>query len=425
MAVNVLAPVVLSTVRGEVPASLPAVAGIHAADAPHLKFAPAGGFQAEVRRRVEDYFTRTGQRPRDCPGMYVKSAVILAWFALSYGLLVFAADAWWQVLPLGVSLALAMAAVGFSVQHDARHHGYSERAWVNKLMALSLDLVGGSSYVWGWKHNILHHTYVNITGHDNDIDLGPLGRLSPHQPHRWYHRFQHWYLWPLYALVSVKWQLVDDFKDVAVGRVGTYRMPRPRGRDLLTFILGKSLFVFLALGLPLLVYPWWTVLLGFAMVSGVTGIVLSIVFQLAHAVGEAEFPLPEDGEKRMARDWAVHQVESTVDFAPQSRLVTWFLGGLNYQIEHHLFPRICHLHYPELAPIVRATCADFGIRYAVHPTVASGIAAHYRWLREMGRAPEPARAGGLNALTIPEVLAVPESLAAPQALAAPEASLPT
>src|SRR5262249_49276165 len=150
----------------------------------------------------------------------------------------------------------------------------------------SLDLIGGSSYVWGWKHNKLHHTYVNITGHDSDIDLGVLARVSPHQPHRWFHRFQHWYLWPLYGFVSIKWQLYDDFRDVMSGQTGSFRFPRPRGLELAVFCGGKALFVFLAFGLPMMVQPPMAVVLGFALVSGVVGIVLSIVFQLAHCVGQ-------------------------------------------------------------------------------------------------------------------------------------------
>ena len=146
-----------------------------------LKFAPDDEFHHEIRRRVDHYFTSTGRSRRDCPRMYLKTAVVLGWLATSYVLLVFFARSWWLALPLAISLGLAMAAVGFNIQHDGGHQAYSDRPWINRLMARSLDLLGGSSYFWARKHNAMHHSYTNITGHDDDIDLGFFGRLSPHQ----------------------------------------------------------------------------------------------------------------------------------------------------------------------------------------------------------------------------------------------------
>jgi linoleoyl-CoA desaturase len=156
-----------------------------------VKFGNDNAFQTELRRRVAASFRSTGRRPRDCPAMYLKTAVILAWFAGSYCLLVFAASAWWQCLPLAVLVGLAMGAVGFNIQHDGGHHAYSRHEWVNRLAARSLDLVGASSYLWHWKHGVFHHTHVNVTGEDTDIDLGRLARLTPHQRRRPFHRWQH------------------------------------------------------------------------------------------------------------------------------------------------------------------------------------------------------------------------------------------
>src|SRR5262249_17384163 len=156
------------------------------------------------------------------------------------------AATWWQAVPLAIVLSLATAAIGFNVQHDAGHKAYSERSWVNSLLARTLDLVGASSYFWHYKHGVYHHTYTNIDGHDNDIDLGFLGRLSPHQRRYWFHRWQHLYLWPLYGLVVIKWQLLDDFVTLAQGKVGSHRVPRPRGKDLAIFLFGKLLFLTLA-----------------------------------------------------------------------------------------------------------------------------------------------------------------------------------
>lgn len=349
-----------------------------------LKFGKNEGFQIELRRRVEAFFRGTGRRQRDCPPMYLKTAVLLACFATSYALLVFAASAWWQALPLAVLLGLATAGIGFNVQHDGGHQAYSNRPWINKVMAMTLDVIGGSSYVWHWKHAVFHHTYVNITGHDSDIDLGALGRLTPHQKWFRFHRWQHFYLWPLYGLLSIKWHLGGDVLNVITGRIGGHRFPRPRGWDLVIFLGGKVIFLTLAFGIPLLLHPVWVALLFYGVAELVLGITLSVVFQLAHCVEEAEFPLPRPDTGRIENAWAVHQTETTVDFARRSRVLAWLLGGLNFQIEHHLFPRICHVNYPAMSGLVEDTCREFGVRFKEHLTVREGLASHFRWLRRLG-----------------------------------------
>lgn len=349
------------------------------------KFDPNDPFRRALRAKVDQYFAGAGFGPRDSREMYVKSALVLGALGTSYALLVFAAANWWLAVPLAVLLGLSVAAAGFNVQHDGAHHAYSERRWINRLAATSLDLLGASSYIWARKHNSIHHSYTNIAGQDDDINVGSLGRLSPSQRRLPLHRFQHLYLWVLYGFLAIKWHLVDDFRDLIASRIGQHRFPRPRGRDLAVLIGGKATFFTLAFGLPLLLHPWWVVLVFYGVVSFVEGFVLSVVFQMAHCVEEAEFPLPRPSTGRMDTPWAEHQVETTVNFAPRNRLLFWCIGGLNFQIEHHLFPQICHVHYPALAPLVEQTCRQFGLRYAVNPTFRAGLASHYRWLRRMGR----------------------------------------
>ena len=358
-----------------------------AAPLPKVKFSGSDRFLRELRRRVDAYFERTGRRRRDCPQMYFKTATILAWLVAAYVLLMFVATSWWVVLPLAVVLGLAMAAVGFNIQHDAGHRAYSDRPWVNKVMALTMDLVGGSSYLWDWKHNTIHHTYTNLTGHDDDINVGVLGRLSPHQKHYPFHRLQGIYLWVLYGFLAIKWHFFDDFHNVAVGRIGGHKIPRPKGKDLVVFIAGKVVFFSLAFAVPMLLHPVWAVLAVYAVAAFTSGVVLSIVFQLAHCVGEADFPAPPAAGERLPTEWAVHQVQTTVDFARRNPVLRWFLGGLNFQVEHHLFSKICHVHYPELSKVVEATCREFGVRYAAHRSFFAAVASHYRWLALMGRQP--------------------------------------
>jgi linoleoyl-CoA desaturase len=359
--------------------------GLVSASRKGLKFARNNEFQSALKQRVDEFFQSTGRPRRDVPQMYLKTAILLISFVVLYTLLVFIATTWWQALVLAVLLGLTTAAIGFNIQHDGGHQAYSDRPWVNKLMAMTLDLIGGSSYLWHYKHVVYHHTYVNITGHDTDIDLGALARLTPHQKRYSIHRWQHIYIWPLYGLMAIKWQLFDDFKEVVTGQMGQHHFPRPKGWDLVIFIAGKLVFLALAFGIPMLFHNVWVVLFFYDMAAIVLGMALSVVFQLAHAVEGAEFPMPQEGTEQIEHAWAIHQVETTVDFARRSRVVAWLLGGLNFQIEHHLLPRICHVNFPAMSKMVENTCRDYGVRYAEHPSFRAGIASHYRWLREMGK----------------------------------------
>ena len=353
-----------------------------------IKFRRADPFHAEVRRRVKQYFATTGRRPRDCPRMYLKTAIVLGWAVASYGLLVFWAAHWWTAAPLIVSLGLSMAAMGFNIQHDGGHGAYSERRFINRLMALSLDLLGGSSYFWARKHNTIHHQFTNITDHDDDIDISFLGRLSPHQPRLWFHRFQHYYLWLLYGLVTPKWHLYDDFRDWVTGRIGRsrHRVNRPKNWEAAMLLAGKASFFALAWIIPAVFHPLWVVLVVYFAVTYLEGIAMAVVFQLAHCVEEASFPAPPAAGSRMEESWAAHQVLTTADFARDNRFVSWFTGGLNFQTEHHLFPQVCHIHYPALAAVVEQTCRDFNLPYLSNRTFTGALASHFRWLRQMGRA---------------------------------------
>ncbi|MBI3455052.1 MAG: acyl-CoA desaturase [Candidatus Rokubacteria bacterium] len=369
----------------------PAAQPAHAAAAGRtLRFAHDTTFQLALRRRVDEYFQGLGRPPRDCGQMYLKTAILLIGFASSYGLLVFVAQTWAQGLFLAILLGLSAAGIGLNIQHDGGHQAYSKCPWVNRVMAMTLELIGGSSYLWRWKHVLFHHTYVNITDHDTDIDLGILARLAPNQKRLAFHRWQHLYLWPLYGWLALKWQLVDDFQKLIRGRISNQPFPRPKGWDLVVFVAGKALFFTAAFGIPLQVHTVGAVLCYYGIAGFTTGIVLSVVFQVAHCVEEAAFPVPRAGTRYIDRAWAIHQTETTVDFARRSRVITWLVGGLNFQIEHHLFPRISHVHYPAISKLVEETCRDFGVRYMAFPSFRAGVASHFRLLRRMGmpRAPQ-------------------------------------
>jgi len=349
-----------------------------------LKFSGDNTFHQELRRRVHAEFERMGCSQRDSAKMYLKAAIILGVFALAYVTLVFFATSIWQASLLSIVLGIATAGIGFNIMHDGGHEAWSKRRWINRLLAMTVDVIGGSSYVWEWKHGRFHHTWANVAGHDSDIDLGALARLSPVQRRRPWHRWQHFYLWILYGFVAIRWHLYDDFRDVITGTIGQRPFVRPRGRDLAVFVFGKLVFFTLAFGLPLLFHPIGAVLLFYAVAAFVAGVLLALVFQMAHVTEAAAFPEPNAGSVQMDSPWAIHQMQTTVDFARSNRVLGWMIGGLNFQVEHHLFPRISHVHYPAVSRVVKDTCREFGVIYLEQPTFGAAIASHYRWLRHLG-----------------------------------------
>jgi linoleoyl-CoA desaturase len=357
----------------------------HGQSIPRLKFNNNLEFHAALRERVDAYFQRTGRQRRDNRQIYVKAAVLLSCFFLSYVVLVFLAANLWQGIILAALLALSMIGIGFNIMHDGGHRGFSERPWVNRLAAVTLDLIGASSYVWHWKHAMFHHNFVNITGHDPDVNLGMFARFTPHQRRLWFHRWQHLYIWVLYAFLAMKFHLYSDFHHLLFGRIHTHPIPRPKGRSLAVFLGGKALFFTLAFALPLIFHPVSVVVFYYLVVVLMMGVPLSVVFQLPHCTGLSEFPLPDEVSHELKNPWAVHQAEVTLDYDRHSRIKTWFFGGLNFHLEHHLFPSICHINYPGMSKVVEETCREFGVKYAEHRTFWTGLAEHYRWLRKMGR----------------------------------------
>ncbi len=316
--------------------------------------------------------------------MVFKTAVIFGWLALAYGVFV-----WFGTHPVGllaaaVGVGLAMGGLGMAVQHDAGHHAYSQDARVNKAAATALDFCGAASYMWRTKHGFLHHTYPNVVGADDDIELWPLARMAPGQPLYWWHRFQHLYMFVLYGFVGLKWYLFDDFVQLWQRKIGAHTIQRPRGREAAIFWGGKLTYGAWALVIPALLHGWWIGLTFMVVSQLVMGWLVSVTFQLAHCVEEAEFVSPAETDG-LELDFARHQLATTVDFAPWPWL-TWYLGGLNYQAVHHLFPKVSHLRYPALSKIVHDTCNDHGVRYRRAPSLWAAMRSHYRWMHRMGHA---------------------------------------
>jgi linoleoyl-CoA desaturase len=350
-----------------------------------IAFESGGTFIHETRGDVEAYLSRGRTRLAGAIGLYAKAPIALGLLIGSWSTLVFGRPGIAGGLAALAGLLAGTTLVAFCIQHDANHGAYfRSRRW-NHLVGWSADaLLGFSSYAWRVKHNVAHHTYTNVDGFDDDITQVPLARFTPTQSPRSWYRYQHLYIWPLYLLMGLRWQTVGDIAAFARGRVGRSALRFPRGWNLAGLVGGKAVFVCWSLAIPMLVYPWWVVLAGYAGFAMVTSLIMATTFQLAHCVEEASFVSP-DALRGAPRPWAVHEVETTVDFCPHNRVLTWMLGGLNFQIEHHLFPRVPHTHYPAIARIVERNCRLHGIRYNAQPSIFAALRSHVAHLRTMGR----------------------------------------
>jgi len=316
--------------------------------------------------------------------MYLKTVLILIWMPVSYVLLVFYADTLFTAVIAALALAQGFILVGLNIMHDGNHGSFSSSKKINSIMGFTLDLAGGSNLIWRQKHNIIHHTYTNIDGVDEDLHTSGILRLSPNQEKRRWHRFQHIYAVLVYGFLTLTWVLTNDVRKLLAGRILDYRLPRASRSDLTVLFLGKAIYLGYMIVLPLFFHPFPYVVIAFIGMHVVQGITLSLVFQLAHAMGENEFPKPDPESRSIENEWAVHEVETTANFAGNNKLATLYLGGLNFQIEHHLFPKVCHVHYPAIGRIVKETCAEFSLPYISYPSVRSAISAHFRFLRTMG-----------------------------------------
>lgn len=345
-------------------------------------------FHRELRTAVNeslDSRVRRNGRIR----FFSKAAFMFLWCVASYVYLMFFSPNWMTMIVGCVSLAFAMGGIAFSIQHDA-NHGAIGRRW--RFLGFSMDsMLGGSSYLWREKHNHAHHTYTNIVDKDGDIDQLPLARFAPDQKWRPWHKYQHVYMFCLYGFYAPKQIITGDALTLYLAHRAHVPIDRPRGRDLFTLIAGKVIFICLALVVPIMFHPVWVVLLAGLGALWILGIILAVVFQLAHCVEEAEFTslekLTNEVEQDGPRDWAEHQVETTVDFAQKSRLLAWYLGGLNFQVEHHLFPTVSHVHYRRISPIVEDMCAQHGLPYNNNATLMDALRSHSRWLKRMGERP--------------------------------------
>ena len=347
-------------------------------------------FFATLNKRVNKYFKEEGRTKKANLEMVVKSMVFLAAYIVPFCLILAFQPSWGIAMILWAIMGFGIAGIGMSIMHDAIHGAYAKKPFWNRLMGLTLNLTGGATINWYWQHNYLHPTYTNITDWDEDIeDKGAL-KFSPHTPTKWFHKLQKVYAFFFYGLLTLYWVVGKDFVQFyRYTKNGVNQYSKAKTYQILAQIIGlKVLYfgVFFVVPIAFFQIPWPQVLVGFLLMHFIAGMVLTVVFQLAHSVEGTDHPLPDENGN-IQNAWAIHEMNTTVNFATDNRLLTWYVGGLNYQVEHHLFPQICHVHYPKIAPIVRQTAYEFGVPYMNNPSFLSAIRSHLKLLERNGRLP--------------------------------------
>jgi linoleoyl-CoA desaturase len=345
-------------------------------------------FYKTLRSRVNNYFKENNITRHANASMVIKTIAMLAIYLVPFGFLFVAGLNSWVYFLCWVGMGIGMAGCGLSIMHDANHGAYSRNETINKAIGNVLILLGGSAVNWKIQHNVLHHTYTNITHLDEDIDPpGKLLRFTPHKKRYAQHKFQHLYAWFFYGMMTMMWFSTKDFKQAK--RYKEKDLIKTQGttyaRHMTFIILFKIIYVGLFIVCPFVFSPasWSLTLIGFVVMHFIAGFILSIIFQPAHVVPSSNYPMPDDSGNIEA-DWAVNQLYNTADFAPKAKLFSWYVGGLNFQVEHHLFPNICHVHYSKLAEIVKSTAEEFNLPYHSYKTFYGALADHTKMLYNLG-----------------------------------------
>ena len=348
-------------------------------------------FFRTLNKRVNTYFKEKGIKKTGNWKLYSKAILMFALFLVPFIVILSIAMPFWLMLLLNIVIGVGMAGVGMNVMHDANHDSFSSKKWLNKLMGSSMYVLSGNVYNWKVQHNVLHHTFTNIKDHDEDIDAGRIIRFSKHSEWLPIHRFQKYYSPFLYGLLTINWAITTDFKQMArylKKKLSYGDFPNPKV-EWTKLVVSKIAYYLFWMVLPLLIVnaAWWQIVIAFFVMHYTAGIILSFVFQLAHIVPNADSPKP-DMEGNMEHTWAVHQLYTTTNFAPNNWLVNFYTGGLNHQVEHHIFPHISHVHYDKIAEIVKKTTEEFNLPYNEYKTMTRALIEHFRHIGELGKKPQ-------------------------------------
>lgn len=346
-------------------------------------------FFTTIQQRVDQYFRQKNISKHANAAMVLKSVFVVSIWAVSFSLILFAELQIWQLFVLWAIHGLFSALIGTNVGHDAIHRAYSANPKINKLVAVFFNLIGANAYMWNITHNFVHHTFTNVEGWDEDIESVPILRLAPAQKHLKIQKFQHIYAFFLYGFGSLSWVFIKDYKKFFAKNIGKYDNSNHPISAYFGLFGYKFLYYAIFVVSPYFItdFAWYHILLAFLLSHFVEGFTLAVIFMLAHVVEGPDFPMPDENGK-MKYTWAVHQMHTTADFGRNNRLLRFITGGLNFQVEHHLFPKVCHVHYPAISKIVEKTAKEYGVPYLSQPSFFKALKSHIRLLKYFGQSAE-------------------------------------
>ncbi len=347
-------------------------------------------FTKILNQRVNNYFKEKKISKNGNWKLYLKTFIMFAVFLTPYFIILTLDMPWWLQLILTVVMGFGMAGVGMNVMHDANHGSYSKNKLINTIFGSSIYILAGNVYNWQVQHNVLHHTYTNVEGHDDDINAGKLMRFNKHSEWYAHTRFQHLYFIFLYGFLTFNWALFSDFVVLRnyLSRDLSYEKKANPTAQWIILVFTKLLYFAIWIAVPMIFMDiaWWKVLIGFLVMHYTAGLILSVIFQLAHVVGGSDMPIvDEDG--KLEHSWTVHQLFTTANFSTKSKFLNWCTGGLNHQIEHHIFPNISHVHYTKISKIVKETAKEHDLPYIEYKTMRHAFVSHVKHLKKMGQKP--------------------------------------
>lgn len=344
-------------------------------------------FFLEVTKKVNNYFREKDLSKYANLNMKFKTVFMIAlYFVPLILMLTGTVTSLWPIIGMWALMGLGKSGIGLSVMHDANHGSYSKNKNINKALGFLINLLGAYHINWKIQHNVLHHTSTNVNEYDEDI-TNPVMRFSPDQKRKKIFRFQAYYAPFFYGIMTIYWFLSKDFE-----RLLRYKKQNLLERQGITYkeavvkaLINKIGYAILIIVLPLILIalPWWQIMLGFILMHFITGTILSLIFQPAHVLEETNF-YEADDTGSVENNWAIHQMYTTCNYANGSTVFSWLVGGLNFQIEHHLFPNICHVHYKNISPIVEEVAKKFNIPYHQHKTFLGALISHFSLLNQLG-----------------------------------------
>lgn len=345
-------------------------------------------FYKTLKKRVNAHFKENDISIHANINMKLKTVfMILTYFTPLILIITGVVTSFWMILLMWTIMGFGMAGIGLAIMHDANHGAYSKNKNVNNSIGFILNFIGGYHLNWRIQHNVLHHSFTNVDGFDEDIEKQGIVRFSPDQPRKKIFRFQIFYAPILYGILTLYWFLFKDieqtFRYNKKGLLPTQGLTLRKA--LIQIIFHKIWYFGLTIALPIYMTsaPWWTIIIGFLIMQAICGLILALIFQSAHVLESTSF-YKVDENNSVENNWAIHQMKTTANFANGSIIFSWFIGALNYQIEHHLFPNICHVHYKDISKIVKQTAKEYDIPYLEYKTFFSALKSHFTLLHQLG-----------------------------------------